>query len=1118
MFSFNYRSAFFIIACILSFSFGQFPAFAQSSGIDLALAINGSGSISSTDFALQKEGIKLALQDPLLIQRDGSVAITVVQYANGITQVHVPYTVINSNSDINNVVGQINSIVQINGSTNPGDGINTVMSVLNSSGNPANEQILCLSTDGLPNSGADVATALNNAQASPIGLERFSVIAIEDLPMFSASDFQNFYGPLVFGGGAVTVTRNSAEYANMLGSTCLAPRLKLIGLEVIQTIQDWNNSVRLIANKTTYIRAHIEPIDGNPIPARARLRGFRNNVELPGSLVTATNPGGSITALSNAANRRSDFNASLNFEVPATWLNGTIRLQLDSPGLDCSGVASVNQTCSIEVSFEFTEQLEIKLVDVQWPNHPTPSPSDHLDELDRRLRSIYPIASGATGLDSARGQLQRSSSPSSFFLLNISLHLMRLQDECWSILGCNRIYYGVVPRGGSGGRASFTVPVASGVMPTTSFVYGRNTHAHEIGHVLGRLHPMDVSPLFDGPCGEDAGAPGFPYLVTIGGREVAALGPIPSNNNLADNNLIYGLDTNPSNSIRVVDPFETFELMSYCRGTRSLSGGATDTSRWISKFTYEAIQEAINSGATVNLAASNNLVQDYLIVRGYIDLEENSAQFVPFSRISSATEPPGLPSGDYTLQLSDATGNVIKVLTFEPVESDADFPTEGRAGLFTIPVQANPAIHNAAVLFEGNEMASITRSSNPPSLELIFPNGGENLSSSPVNIQWQGSDPDNDPLTYLIQFSPDGGITWETLAADWPEQSYEIALDFLGETTNGLIRVMASDGFNVAMDVSDGVFSTPNVPPSVSIFSPQAQAAFSGVQLIVFRGLGQDREDGILSDNQLSWTSDRDGFLGTGEVFNLEATQLSEGEHIITLSAVDSKGLVNTDTVTIGVSRIFSPPINTPTIDIKPGSDPNSINCKVANGVIPVAILTTAEFDATTVDHTTVRFEGATESHRRGRQELVRHEEDVDQDGDVDLVFHFRLRDTTLDCDSTEGTLTGTTFDGVAVSSTDAITMRPGNTVPQALNDNVSVNIDMAATIDVLSNDTDEDGDVLTVISVATPPNGTTEINPDGTITYTPDSGFEGVDSFSYAITDGKDTTFAAVTVIVGQD
>jgi hypothetical protein len=111
-------------------------------------------------------------------------------------------------------------------------------------------------------------------------------------------------------------------------------------------------------------------------------------------------------------------------------------------------------------------------------------------------------------------------------------------------------------------------------------------------------------------------------------------------------------------------------------------------------------------------------------------------------------------------------------------------------------------------------------------------------------------------------------------------------------------------------------------------------------------------------------------------------------------------------------------------IDIKPGSDPNSINCNNPPGVIAVAILTTDDFDATTVDHTTVTFEGAGETHIDKNTGLPRrHEEDVDGDGDIDLVFHFRLGDTGLDCASTEGTLSGETFDGQAIEGTDAVRM-----------------------------------------------------------------------------------------------
>jgi hypothetical protein len=121
-------------------------------------------------------------------------------------------------------------------------------------------------------------------------------------------------------------------------------------------------------------------------------------------------------------------------------------------------------------------------------------------------------------------------------------------------------------------------------------------------------------------------------------------------------------------------------------------------------------------------------------------------------------------------------------------------------------------------------------------------------------------------------------------------------------------------------------------------------------------------------------------------------------------------------------------------IDIKPGSDPNSINCNKM-GVITVAILSTQtgkgelqDFDATTVDHTTVTFEGASETHvNKKTGKARRHEEDVDKDGDIDLVLHFRNGETHLDCNSTEGTLTGETFDGQAITGSDSI-----NSVPAA--------------------------------------------------------------------------------------
>ena len=114
-------------------------------------------------------------------------------------------------------------------------------------------------------------------------------------------------------------------------------------------------------------------------------------------------------------------------------------------------------------------------------------------------------------------------------------------------------------------------------------------------------------------------------------------------------------------------------------------------------------------------------------------------------------------------------------------------------------------------------------------------------------------------------------------------------------------------------------------------------------------------------------------------------------------------------------------------IDIKPGSFPNSINCGNRKEVITVAVLTTADFDALTVDHTTVTFEGASEMHVNKKTGVPRrHEVDMDEDGDLDLEFHFRMGDTLLTCESVVGTIIGETYDGIPIEGSDSVRMIGG--------------------------------------------------------------------------------------------
>ncbi len=105
------------------------------------------------------------------------------------------------------------------------------------------------------------------------------------------------------------------------------------------------------------------------------------------------------------------------------------------------------------------------------------------------------------------------------------------------------------------------------------------------------------------------------------------------------------------------------------------------------------------------------------------------------------------------------------------------------------------------------------------------------------------------------------------------------------------------------------------------------------------------------------------------------------------------------------------------------------------------------------------------------------------------------------------------------LNSTARVTVSVGavNHAPRAVNDNAMTAQDTPVTVAVLNNDSDSDGDTLTVIAVGPPASGGTRTDGN-TVTYTPLRGFSGTDSFTYTISDPKGLTAVAmvnVTVTV---
>jgi hypothetical protein len=183
---------------------------------------------------------------------------------------------------------------------------------------------------------------------------------------------------------------------------------------------------------------------------------------------------------------------------------------------------------------------------------------------------------------------------------------------------------------------------------------------------------------------------------------------------------------------------------------------------------------------------------------GSADLRPLVRKAVPTSLLEGAS------TGTHTLRLLGGQGQVLYERLITPMH---------RAHT------ASETIHEAVpyvtglervLILDGDEVLIDEQASeNAPMVEVTSPNGSEVLAAGTHNVTWTASDADGDALSFLVQYSPDGGETWQPIALLPPGQPVQaqLVVDELPPGINGLVRVNASDGINTGVDQSDCPFS-----------------------------------------------------------------------------------------------------------------------------------------------------------------------------------------------------------------------------------------------------------------------------------------------------------------------
>jgi hypothetical protein len=722
-----------------------------------------------------------------------------------------------------------------------------------------------------------------------------------------------------------------------------APELQLdykaVGLEAVQTIQDFNNSLPLVALKGTIVRAYAQIVTNTTgfsnFQPNAQLRGFLDGTEFPDSPIYPY----SLAQVDNAGDLptlRGTLKRSFNFQLPDGWVAKPGSLRLDFtvnptgsvPETGVSPIANNGASATLTIVQGRRPSVVFKAMSSTFPNYDMFAPNSGFNTIIDRANSLMP-------LDHLKTYFSEGSVTKPVFTLlggfknrSFSLpgdaqdalnELKDAEEDSDDPPGATDVHWAGMfpfadnPWNGLGNRPGkcliLRMDATSSWTGAWGTVMGGYTLAHELSHNYGRKHIDQVLSASGCPGNQSAG----PWDTEPGGQDPCTLAV---NNNLTSPSAPIGYDWLTDN---LVLPSSAADIMTYA------------FSYWMSPYNWNALISAIPVGGIGVANQSQHgggvaldnppATPDIVRVSGSIRPDLGTAWLLPVWQFPAGTISPAKvkrsldeaaalpPNAPYRLRLLGDPQAPPLIEQPVAVQESSDGATPILQFAQAVPLV--PGVKSIQLVSGNTVLSEVRASANSPVLQLQAPNFDAGAQSLALN--WSASDADGDVLYFTSQFSHDNGATWQTLQTHDPTLGVVVSTALLPGGDQCRLRVLATDGFNTTISITDA-FALPKHGPVVSINGVRDQQQFPFGSAVLASAFAYDPEEGSLDGSSIQWNlTGLDKRTATGN--NLALRSLAPGAYALTATVADSDGNSGTGNVGFQVRPIEIPDGPAPVLD-----------------------------------------------------------------------------------------------------------------------------------------------------------------------------------------------------------